>query len=167
MRLAALLPAGLAIALSACGFHPMYAPQANGGPAIGPIVIEQVNGKAGHVFKAELEKLLDVERGPGAPNVLKVTMTETVTGLGFRIDESASRSDLQLSANYVLYDPAGKELVRGAATSTASYDIVASAYGEIASQDDARERAAETLAERLRAELALRLSQKRAQAANP
>ncbi len=162
MRLTALLPAGLAIALASCGFHPMYAPQAHGGPAIGPVTIDPIGGKSGYVLKSELEKLLDVERGPGAPSRLSVTMTEAVAGLGYRIDESASRSDLTLNAAYVLFDASGKEVLRGNANSTASYDIPASAYAEIASQDDARRRAAEVLAERLRLELALRLAQQHA-----
>jgi LPS-assembly lipoprotein len=92
-------------------------------------------------------------------------MSESVAGLGYRLDESASRSDLTLSASYVLYDAAGKEVLRGSASSVASYDIAASAYAEITSQDDARKRASEVLAERLRTELALRLAQKHASAA--
>jgi hypothetical protein len=42
-----------------------------------------------------------------------------------------------------------------------NYDIPTAAFGEIAAQDDARERAAETMAQRFRAELALRLAQRR------
>jgi hypothetical protein len=42
-----------------------------------------------------------------------------------------------------------------------NYEIPTAAFGEIAAQDDARDRAAETLAQRMRAELALRLAQAR------
>jgi hypothetical protein len=42
-----------------------------------------------------------------------------------------------------------------------NYDIPTAAFGEIAAQDDARERAAETMAQRFRAELALRMAQAR------
>lgn len=163
-RLSALAPAlCLAAAmLAGCGFRPMYAASAGGQSPIGPVVIDQIDGKAGHVLKAELEKMLRAERGDGAAQRLQVSVGESVTGLGFRIDESASRSDLILSANYTLFAADGTQAVRGSVTSTAGYDIPASAYGEISAQDDARERAAEYLAERLRADLALRLSQARA-----
>lgn len=167
--LGALLPAGLALAaatLSGCGFHPMYAPSANGGPAIGPVVIDQIDSKAGHVLKAELEKLLQVEqRGGGAPQRLSVTVTEGSAGLGFRVDETASRSDLVVSAVYRLFGADGKLLLTGGAAAAASYDIPNSAYGEITAQDDARERAAENVAEKMRADIALRLAQLRARRA--
>ena len=42
-----------------------------------------------------------------------------------------------------------------------NYYIPTAAFGEIAAQDDARERAAETMAQRFRAELALRIAQAR------
>jgi LPS-assembly lipoprotein len=163
MRISALLPAGLvaglALALASCGFRPMYMESATGGPAIGPVVIDKIDGKGGYVLKSELEKLLDVERGTGPVRHLVITMTESVGGLGFRVDESASRSDLLLDASYRLYDFEGQEVLKGTIRSVASYDVPTSAYGEITAQDDARERAAETLAEKLRAELALRLTQ--------
>ncbi len=155
-----LLTAALALALplGACGFRPLYAPTPTGGPAIGSVIVDEAPGKAGHALKMELDRLFDVERGAGAAQRLSLTVNESVAGLGFRVDESASRSDLTLNASYVLYDPAGNVLLRGTASSVASYNIPSSAYGEYAAQQDARERAAELLAERIRVELALQLS---------
>jgi LPS-assembly lipoprotein len=168
MRLRALLPAvivAFAAPLAGCGFSPMYGGggPGGGGPVIGPVTIDEVPGKAGFVFKAELEKLLSVERGGDPARRLTVALTETSGGLGFRVDESASRSDLTLYASYKLSDADGKTVVAGAASSVASYDVPASAFGEIASQDDARERAAENLAEKVRANLALLLARKKMQ----
>ncbi|MGE3303538.1 MAG: LPS assembly lipoprotein LptE [Hyphomonadaceae bacterium] len=153
-----------AVLLSACGFRPMYGASATTAP-IGPLFVETTPGKGGFALKNELERLLDVERGAGPVRRLQVTLSEGVAGLGFRVDESASRSDLSLSASYILYDVSGAELLRGSAAATASYDVPSSAYGELTAQEDARERAAEVLAERLRADLALRLARQRAQAA--
>jgi LPS-assembly lipoprotein len=161
MRLALIPALLLAVVLSACGFSPLYAPKADGTPAIGPVIVDAVPGRSGFVLKNELDKLFDVERGTGAARRLAVTLDEGLAGLGFRIDESASRSDLTLSATYVLYDVNGQEVTRGRAATTASYDIPSSAYSEVAAQNDARARAAEQLAERIRAELAIKLSAKR------
>jgi LPS-assembly lipoprotein len=91
-------------------------------------------------------------------------VTEVSGGLGFRVDESASRSDFFLFASYVLRDADGKMLVAGSATSTASYDVPSSAYGEIAAQEDARERAAENLAVKVQAQLSLKLASKKVSA---
>lgn len=155
-----MLIVSLTLLLGACGFQPMYAP-AGGGQAIGPVRIGEIEGKAGHVLRTELSRILAVENGD-APAQLEIRLTERVTPLGIRIDESATRAELRLIANYVLTPPQpGAQVMRGSVTTTVNYDIPTAAFGEITSQDDARERAAETMAQRFRAELALRLAQAR------
>lgn len=148
------------LALAACGFQPMYAP-ASGGPAIGAVEIAQIDGKAGHVLRTELSRLLAPEQGAGPASQLTITLSESIERLGLRIDETATRAELSLRANYVLTPPDGGAVVRGALNQVVTYDIPTAAFGEIAAQDDARERAAETLAQRFRAELALRMAQQR------
>lgn len=153
----------LALLVAACGFTPMYAP-ASGGPAIGPVEIAEVEGKAGHVLRTELDRILAVERTGAAPAHLEITLQEVVTPLGIRLDESATRAELRLIANYILTPPPGQgEAMRGSLTTVVNYEIPAAAFGEIAAQDDARERAAETMAQRFRAELAIRMAQARAE----
>lgn len=156
------LLASLTLLLAACGFQPMYAPAANGGPAIGPVEVAQIDGMAGHVLKAELDRVLAVENNGAPPAVLEITLSEQVTPLGIRVDESATRSELRLIANYVLTPSGGGRVMRGSVFTVVNYDITTAAFGEIAAQDDARERAAETMAQRFRAELALRMAQARA-----
>jgi LPS-assembly lipoprotein len=157
------LLASLTLLLAACGFQPMYAPSVAGGVAIGPVTVEQIEGKAGHVLKTELDRILAVENNGATPMLLQITLQERVTPLGIRVDESATRAELRLTANYVLTPPSGGRVMRGSVFTSVNYDIPAAAFGEIAAQDDARERAAETMAQRFRAELALRLSQARAE----
>lgn len=147
-------------ALAGCGFKPMYAP--SGGEAtIGAVSVNEIPGKSGHVFRTELTRLLGAERGSPTARRLEVVLTERIASLGLRVDESATRADLTLTADYVFFDSSGLELFRGAVTQVASYDIPQSAYGEVAAQNDARERAGAMLAERMRSELALRLKQAR------
>lgn len=153
--------AGLSLLLlAACGFQPMYAP-AGGGQAIGPVQIGEIEGKAGHVLRSELSRMLAVENGATPPSQLEITLLEQVTPLGIRRDESATRAELRLIANYVLTPPNNAQVMRGSVVTVVNYDIPTAAFGEIAAQDDARERAAETMAQRFRAELALRMSQAR------
>jgi LPS-assembly lipoprotein len=154
------LIAGLSLLVAACGFQPMYAP-AGGGQAIGPVQVAQIDGKAGHVLKTELDRILSAENSGAPPALLEITLSEQVTPLGIRVDESATRAELRLIANYVLTPPAGGQVMRGSVFTVVNYDIPTAAFGEIAAQDDARERAAETMAQRFRAELALRMAQAR------
>jgi LPS-assembly lipoprotein len=155
------LLASLTLLLAACGFQPMYASSAAGGPAIGPVTVAQIDGKAGHVLKTELDRMLAVENNGAPPMLLEITLQEQVIPLGIRRDESATRAELRLIANYVLTPPQATRRIRGSITTVVNYDIPTAAFGEIAAQDDARERAAETMAQRFRAELALRMAQAR------
>ena len=159
-----MLLAATAFLLAGCGFQPMYAP-AGGGPAIGPVAIDTIPGKAGHVLKTELDRILAAEAGQGTPMRLQIRLSEQVNRLGIRLDESASRAELRLVGNYILTPPSGSRLIRGSIDSVVTFDIPTAAFGEIAAQDDARERAAETLAQRFRAELAIRVAQWRTQEA--
>ena len=156
-----LLIASLTLLVAACGFQPMYAP-AGGGNAIGPVQIAEIEGKTGHVLRTELTRILAVENDGSPPMNLEITLTEQVTPLGLRRDESATRAELRLTANYIL-TPAQSDgrVMRGSVSSVVNYDIPTGAFGEIAAQDDARERAAETMAQRFRAGLALRIAQAR------
>ncbi|MBK8542996.1 MAG: hypothetical protein IPL62_05130 [Caulobacteraceae bacterium] len=155
------LIASLTLLVAACGFQPMYAPP-GGGNAIGPVQIAEIDGKAGHVLRTELNRILAVENDGSPPMHLQVTLTEQVTPLGLRRDESATRAELRLTANYILTPvQANGRVMRGSVFTVVNYDIPEAAFGEIAAQDDARERAAETMAQRFRAELALRIAQAR------
>lgn len=155
------LIASLALLLAACGFQPMYAP-GDGGEAIGPVQVAEIEGKAGHVLRTELSRILSVENDGSPPMNLEITLTEQVTQLGIRRDESATRAELRLTANYVLTPAqAGARVMRGSVFTVVNYDIPTAAFGEISAQDDARERAAESMAQRFRAELALRMAQAR------
>lgn len=155
------LLASLTLLLAACGFQPMYGAGPTGGVAIGPVTVEQIDGKAGHVLKTELDRILAVENNGAPPMLLQITLQERVTPLGIRVDESATRAEMRLIANYVLTPASGGRVMRGSVFSVVNYDIPTAAFGEITAQDDARERAAETMAQRFRAELALRMSQAR------
>ena len=146
------------VALAGCGFKPMYAPSAGGGATIGAVDVPEVPGKSGHAFRTELTRLLDAEgRNGGEPRRLEVALGEQVNALGLRVDESATRADLILTADYKFFDLNGEQMVKGKVTAVAAYDIPVQAYGAAAAQDDARERAGVLLAENLRTDLALQL----------
>lgn len=149
--------------LAGCGLSPMYSTQQGQGP-IGAVEVGMIPGLAGHTLRSELDRLLSTERGDGPARPLQVTLREEVINLGLRLDESATRAELRLTADYVLGPPApgtaGRE-IRGSLLSVVNYEIPTGAFGVIAAQDDARERAAEVMAQRLRAELALRIAQER------
>jgi len=133
-------------------------PQGGAGGPIPPVNVGLISGKAGHTLRTELTRLLAAGDPQGPAQRLEVSLNEQVIPLGIRLDESASRAELRLTADYVL-TPAEGQPIRGSLLSIVNYDIPLAAFAAIAAQDDARERAAETMAQRLRAELALKLRQ--------
>jgi LPS-assembly lipoprotein len=155
------LAAGMAAGLGGCGFRPLYAP-IESGASLSQVAVGPIDGKSGHVLKAQLERLIGAGRDRTATPAytLSVTVKERLEPLGLRIDASATRTDLTLSADYVLTDAKGAEAARGVLSTTVGYDVPVSAFGEVSAQNDARERAGETMAELLRAELAARLAPK-------
>jgi LPS-assembly lipoprotein len=156
------LAAGVLLSLGGCGFRPLYAP-VESGSGLSQIAVGAIDGKSGHVLRAQLDRLLSAGRDRGAPAAytLTVTVEERLEPLGLRIDASATRTDLTLTANYVLTDTAGAAAFKGEIATTVGYDVPVSAFGEVSAQNDARERAGETMAELLRAELAARLAPRR------
>jgi LPS-assembly lipoprotein len=156
----------LAVSAAGCGFQPLYAPSAfSGQPAIGPVEVGVIRGKSGHALKLELDRLLAAERRSEAEiRRLDIELTESVVGLGYTVNEAATRNDLILVANYTLSDSKGGAAAKGRLEVTVSYDIPPGAFAEIAAQDNARERAAAVMAERIRTDLALRLAAARAPA---
>ncbi|MET0181733.1 MAG: LPS assembly lipoprotein LptE [Caulobacterales bacterium] len=148
------------LVLAACGFQPMYGGQGGQDP-IGPVQISEIDGRAGHVLRTELSRLLSIEDAAGQPQQLDIQLTEQIIPLGLRRDETASRGELRLTANYSFLRAGDTVPLRGSLVSVVNYDVPLQAFGGIAAQDDARERAAETLAQRVRAELALRVAQAR------
>jgi LPS-assembly lipoprotein len=148
-------------ALAGCGFRPLYAPTESGAAVFGPVSVAEIAGKAGHAMRMELTRRFGAQSpGAGQPTrQLTVTLSEQVERLGFRVDESAQRADLIVTATYVLETPGEAAPITGEISTRVGFDVPDSAFGEITAQDDARERAGEVLAQMLHAELAIRLTQ--------
>jgi LPS-assembly lipoprotein len=153
-----------ALGLAACGFQPVYAPQTTSTGArqaglIGPVEVAPIDGRTGFFLKSELERLVAVDRsGSGPERVLEVGISETISALGLQTDAFATRSDLSLRASWRLLDAKGAVAASGIVDSVVSYDIPLDPFASVAAQNDARERAAGVAAERIRADILLKLS---------
>lgn len=156
-----MLSAAMASAVSGCGFRPLYAP-VESGSALSTIAIDEIEGRAGQSMRTSLDRFFSAGRQRGAEPAyrLSVKLEERLEPLGLRVDASATRTDLNLTANYVVTTVAGAEVFKGQITTTVGYDVPNSAFGEFSAQNDARERAGEVMAELLRAELAARIAPK-------
>lgn len=158
LRLGVLAIAPLTLAsltLSGCaGFAPLYAERVTVNMA--QIGIEVPQTRTGYFLEQ------DLRNGFGADDVspklykLTVTMTERHYSIGFRIDETSTRSEITSRVSYVLTDTrTNKRLTRGNFSETVTFNTSQSPFVGVVSQQDAQERIASAISDRIQADLAL------------
>lgn len=148
------LAAAGALALSACGFAPMYGSHgiANG---LSDIRIETGQERVDFLLQEALHDRLGSRHAAG--NLRLVTETEsTSTGLGLGADAIASRFAVQVRVEYRLFDERGdaQPIASGRVVGEAGYDVNTEVYNTVAAERDAEERAARVAADRLVSQLA-------------
>lgn len=161
----------LLLGLAACGFQPLYGQRGvTGGSTqdeLAAIRIVPIADRTGQLLYNDLRDRLNPHGRPGDPRyLLHIVLTEQIEELAFRGDETATRANLRLIANYVLRRATAEEeeaaaavVADGEARTTTAYDILESQYATIVSIEDARARAVQVLADDLQARLAVALSQ--------
>ncbi len=155
-RLTSLI-AGLALlGLAACGFQPVHSSSGFAAAGASQINIPEIDGRAGHT----LRKALLRELASGLPGIeggtLTVTLEENLGRLAIRPDEAAARTDIRVRGRYVL--DTGEDAISGEADAESSFNVPISAFGDIAAQTSASDRAATLLAQRIADDLKLKLA---------
>ena len=156
------------LSAAGCGFRPLYAERADDGADISvttelaAIRIEAIPNRIGQEVYNMLRDRLNPNGRPDAPRyVLRVALEENSEILFISDDQTASRVDLTLKANYKLIEAGTDRVITdGASRSTASYDVlsVEYEYATVTSRNAARTRAARLICDEIRTRLALALS---------
>lgn len=152
---------GLSTALSACGFQPLYGDRGVTGSSVrsemSEVAIAPISDRAGQMLRNELLDRLTPQGQPASPRYrLVVRYQEDKNPLGIRVDETATRANMNMIAHFVLKDTeAGVPVYNGNTRAQVSYNIVSQDYGTIAAERDARERGVVLLAEAISLRVAL------------
>lgn len=156
------------LSAAGCGFHPLYAERGGDGAEtsasaeLAAIRIEAIPNRIGQEVYNMLRDRLNPNGRPDTPRyVLRVALKENSEILFISDDETASRVDLTLKANYELTEVGTDRVITdGVSRSTASYDVlsVEYEYATVASKNAARTRAARLICDEIRTRLALALS---------
>jgi LPS-assembly lipoprotein len=146
--------------LSACGFRPLYASGPDGtgpGDAMAAIFVESIPERVGYQLRNHLlDRFGATGRSEGAAYRLKVTLREQRLGVAIRPNASITRYNYTLEARYDLFRTGGTEAVKsGNVSALAAYNVATSPYATVIAEQDASDRAAGDIAERLRVELAV------------
>lgn len=153
----------LGLVLAGCGYRPLYgqhgADNASVVDELALIRIEAIPDRTGQQMYNMLRERLNPYGKPEQPKyALSVALTETRENLFLEKDETATRANLTVKASFILRRlDDGTVLVTGSSRSVTSYDILASQFASVVSQEDARLRCARAISDDMRTRLALAL----------
>jgi LPS-assembly lipoprotein len=150
-RVARLGIAALALTLTGCGFSPVYS---TGGSGVGPITVDQIDGRFGYLLRSELDRHAALEQGTKTPRTLTVKLFAYFSSAAVGVDGLSARTNYSVSAYYTLAAAsAGDKPISGTVSTSVGYESLDQAYGDVALQADAEERAATQIADKVFADL--------------
>lgn len=148
------------LALSACGFKPIYATQEGGSPISSQIQLERVvapENVAPYLEEALNARIVSAD-GVSPRYELVVQARENADRLAVQIDATVTRYNYRLRGRYWVLDRETGERVRGVAEAITSYNIVNSQYSTLFAERAAVEKAARQLAEEIERDMLIRFS---------
>ncbi len=162
--------ASLALVLTGCGFHPLYAPR---GPQdwdrdlaaidVRPIVA----GRPGQLLELALRENLN----PGGASVptrwlLSTTLVVSRADLGIQRNATATTSELSVTVQFFVKDPKTFAIIYSSSSAAVGdFDLVADAYATQVAADAARDRAIKEVADEMTLRLTLFVQAQREKAA--
>jgi LPS-assembly lipoprotein len=153
-----------AMLLQGCGFQPLYADNnLSVSSTLATIFVEPIPERVGYELRNDLLDRLDGSSSvQNARYRLRLYLTELEEPVVFQPNTSITRYNYTVTAHYDLLPRDGTQAVKsGDVTAFAAYNAAAAPYlySTVAAQREARNRAANDIAERIRIELAVFLRQ--------
>lgn len=170
LRLVSLFAAA-AIALGGCGYRPLYGDRGAVGGAdvrkhLAEVKIAGIADRRGQILR---NYLLDRMNPAGEPAqaryVLSVITTETSRITDSRADGTATRSDMVVTARFSMRDANTDAIVYVDRTeSVSTYNLLTNRFASVSSEDEARRRAMEFVADQISLQVSLFLNRRHGQA---
>lgn len=158
-----LVALGLALALAACGFRPLYGRYgANPGAQriFSSIYVQPIDAeRVGYQLRNSLIDLLEASASPAnAIYRLDVDLKEARQGVAVQPNASITRYNYTLLARYELIDAkSGKVITKGTQSTLSAYNVLpssaTSSYSTQSAREDAQKRAADDIAQHIRLDL--------------
>lgn len=151
--------AGMALALSGCGLHPMYAGGTHGpvAQALADIEVGAIGGRNGFLMHKALTDRLGAMGHGSTRYLLSVELDDKIEGFAINAQNSVTRERRTLRARYRLIDQeaAGITVLDATAGSDAGIDVVSSDYATLAAEQSALENLTQDVADQIVSRLAL------------
>ena len=168
-RNATLIAAAL-LALTGCGYRPVYgdrSPATVGdaaGPSLAAVKILGIADRRGQILRNFLLDRMTPRGEPATPRyTLTVTTNESRRVTDSRPDGTATRADLVVVARYNLRDATTDLVVfTETAEGLATYNLLTARFASVASEDEARRRAVEQVADQISLQVSLFINRRHA-----
>lgn len=155
----ALACAGFGALLAGCGYEPVYGARqgVETTAEMASIKVDPIEERLGQLLRNHLLDLLNPRGEPSQVKYRLVTqVTEAKQELAIRKSELATRSNMNLTATYRLFDIDRNAYVMSrSSTVAASYNLLTNEFATLAAEADARERGTRDLSEDITRQIAL------------
>ncbi len=141
------------LALSACGFTPIYGDESPAKQMHGRIALGEFRGRNGFILREQLETNLGL--ATNATHMLDVNININRKGLAISRGGAITRYNLTGNASFTITQINGGVVHRSSVTAFTAYNATASAYATRVSEQDAYRRLVETLADRITTSMAI------------
>jgi len=152
-----------ALLLAGCGFRPIYAePSGAAAARLEEVAVADIPEPEASGFLVQKEltrRFAPAGAASGVRYLLEVDLAERRNAFAVQSDASVTRFDYELTAGYTLTDRTTGATYAARAASVASYNVLNSQFATLAAEQEAREKAARALAERIQLDLALHLAE--------
>ena len=129
----------LPLALTACGFAPVYGPGGAGGSLQNNVTVDEPSTQEGYLLTRHLETRLG--RNSAGRFALSTTIATTREGLAINRAGDTTRFNILGAVDYVLRDTTtGQIVASGNVDSFTGYSATGTTVSELAAESDARER---------------------------
>ena len=161
--------AALLFALAGCGYQPLYGSTDKGSTAddLASVEVKVIRDRSGQELHNYLRDEINPNGRPGAAAHydLEVDLTELREALAIRTDETATRYNLNQVAQFRLRDlDSGRIVLTGSSQAAVSYNVLRDDFNNVVSEDNARRRGAQEIADDIRLRLAAYLNARRQRA---
>jgi LPS-assembly lipoprotein len=127
--------------LPGCGYQPLYGANTPAAQQLPVVQINNIPDRAGQQLRNRLIDRFYQDGRPAAPEyTLDISLVPNVYKLGIALDDSATRAELSLAANYTLRNMQGAAVLSGATTSVTNFNILRSQYATLIGEQDAYDR---------------------------
>ena len=136
---------------SSCGYEPIYSKNINTNKELLSISVQNIKNRPGQILRNTLLNQLNPKRERVITKYrLIIEISESSTSLGYRRDRSATRTDLEVTAKYLLKNVKNDEIIlKEDVKSISSFDVVESVYATLVAEKDAREKSLKIISDNI------------------